>query len=325
MSPDSIVRAVPGPAAGAQPRSPADAAAISAAAAAQRRQKTRVWISRILLVVLALSAWELASRFWIDTDGKAHLSKAGDLLWIRHASLYLLDPFHYSQPTDIALKLADWFTQGTSTGTIWQHVIYTLGNALAGFVIGGVVGVVLGILLGRARFAAAVLAPFIKAGNAIPRIVLASIFVLWFGGNGPNSKIATAVVLVFFPVFFNAFQGAREVQRSLVDNVRILGAGRWQVLRSVVIPSALSWILTSLHVAFGLAIIGAVVGEYMGSPRGLGYLIATSASNYDAAGVFAGIIVLGVLALIVESLLALLEQRLFRWRPPAEGTAENAV
>ncbi len=131
---------------------------------------------------------------------------------------------------------------------------------------------VLGIALGRIRFLADVLGPYIKVLNALPRIVLAPIFLIWFG-LGPASKVASAVVLVFFPVFFNAFQGAREVDRNLVANSRILGASNRQVTLQVVIPSATSWIFTSLHVSFGFALIGAIVGEYIGATKGLGLLV----------------------------------------------------
>jgi NitT/TauT family transport system permease protein len=318
-----MVHPASGTVADTERRSPADAEAISAARAAQRRHRYRIWTVRILLVAVALGAWELGARYWVDFDGHTHWSK--DLLWKRHAQTWVFDQFFYSQPSAIWQKLVHWFTAGTGNGSIWENIAYTLFEATMGFVLGSLAGVLLGILLGRARFFAAVLAPFIKAGNAIPRIVLASIFVIWFGSDGANSKIATAVVLVFFPVFFNAFQGAREVERNLVDNARILGASRWKVLSTVVIPSAMSWILTSLHVAFGLALIGAVVGEYLGGKRGLGLLIAQGTGNFDTAAVFGGMLLLAVLALIVEWLLTAVESRLFRWRPPSAGAAEHRI
>jgi NitT/TauT family transport system permease protein len=298
-------------------------AIIRAADAMHRRRKIKIWLVRLLLVVVWLGSWELAARFWIDTDGHPHWTK--DLTWKTHAARWFIDPFFFSQPSQIWQRLVDWFVHGTSTGSIWEHMGYTLFEAIAGFAIGSLLGVAFGILLGRVRFPAEVMAPFIKAGNAVPRIVLATIFVIWFGTAGPAAKIASAVVLVFFPVFFNAFQGAREVQRNLVDNARILGASRRQVLTTIVIPSALSWILTSLHIAFGLALIGAVVGEYLGGRRGLGTLIQTAGGNLQPDGVFAGMIILGVLALGAEWLLAALENRLFRWRPPASSNVDIVV
>ena len=260
-------------------------------------RRTKLWSVRFGLVVLWLVSWELAATHWID-------------------------PFFYSKPSAIGDRLTDWFTKGTAFGSIWTQLAVTLEEAVLGFLIGAVAGVVFGILLGRARFAAEVAAPFIKAANAVPRIVLASLFIIWFG-LGLTSKVATAVVLVFFAVFFNAFQGAREVDRNLVDNARILGASRTQVLTSIVVPSATSWIFASLHAAFGFALIGAVVGEYAGADKGLGLLIANAQGTFDAAGIYAGMIIITVVALLAEYLITLLENRLLRWRPPVRTSGDN--
>jgi NitT/TauT family transport system permease protein len=244
---------------------------------------------RLLLVVVWLGSWELAARTTID-------------------------PFYYSMPSRIWTRLVDWFTDGTSQGSIWVNIGVTLEEAVLGFLIGTAAGVVLGVLLGRSRFLAEVLSPFIKGANAIPRIVLASLFVIWFG-LGMSSKVATAFVLVFFAVFFNAFQGAREVDKVLVDNARILGASRWDLMRSIILPSATSWILASMHVAFGFALIGAVVGEFTGADKGMGLLIAHSQGNFDAAGIYAGMLIITVVALLAEWLITRLETRLTGWRP----------
>ena len=252
----------------------------------------RLWLVRLLVVVVWLGSWELAASHWID-------------------------PFFYSKPSAIWGRLVDWFTVGTSFGSIWTQIVITLEETVLGFVVGAVGGVLLDILLGRARIIAEVAAPFVKAINAVPRIVLASLFVIWFG-LGLTSKVATAVVLVFFAVFFNAFQGAREVDRNLVNNARILGASRVQVLTSIVVPSAMSWIFASLHAAFGFALIGAVVGEYAGADKGLGLLIATSQGTFDSAGIYAGMIIITAIALIAEYALTILERRLLRWRPPVQ-------
>jgi sulfonate transport system permease protein len=296
----------------------ADREVVRAFVLARRRHRFKVWSVRVALVVAGLSLWELAARYWVDFNGQTHFSKPLD--WKDSAQRWGIDQFFYSQPSQIAGRLRDWFTTGPSSGPIWEHIGVTLWEATSGFLIGSLAGVVLGILLGRARFAAEVLAPFIKAANAIPRIVLASLFVIWFG-LGLSSKIATAVVLVFFAVFFNAFQGAREVDRNLVNNARILGARPLRVLTSIVIPSATSWILASLHVAFGFALIGAVVGEVIGSKRGLGLLIAHSQGTFDAAGIYAGMIIITVVALGAEWILTAAEKRLLRWRPPAASEA----
>jgi NitT/TauT family transport system permease protein len=250
---------------------------------------------RVALVVVWLGSWELAART-------------------------VMDPFFFSMPSEIWRKLVTWFTEGTSFGSIWLNMGVTFEEAVLGFLTGVVGGVVLGVLLGRASFVAEVVSPFIKGANAIPRIVLASLFVIWFG-LGIQSKVATSFVLVFFAVFFNAFQGAREVDRVLVDNARILGADRWQLLRTIVLPSATSWILASMHVAFGFALIGAVVGEYTGSNRGMGLLINHSQGNFDPAGIYAGMLVITAMALVAEWLITKLEKRLTSWRPPSAADA----
>lgn len=225
-----------------------------------------------------------------------------------------IDPFFYSKPSLIWARLVEWFTEGTQFGSIWLQIYTTVQEAVLGFAIGTVAGVVLGVLLGRSRYWAEVLAPFIKALNAVPRIVLASLFIIWFG-LGLSSKVATVVVLVFFAVFFNAFTGAREVDGNVINNARILGASRRQVLVTIVLPSATTWILSSLHTAFGFALIGAVVGEYAGASKGLGLLISNSQGTFDSAGIYAGMIIITVIALIAEWGIGMAENRLLKWRP----------
>ncbi|MFJ2667561.1 ABC transporter permease [Nocardia fluminea] len=257
--------------------------------AKNRKSKLRVWGLRAALIVLWLGSWELVASLWID-------------------------PFFYSKPSLIFDRLVEWFTEGTQFGSIWLQIYTTVQEAVLGFVIGTVAGVVLGTLLGRSRYWADVLAPFIKALNAVPRIVLASLFIIWFG-LGLSSKVATVVVLVFFAVFFNAFTGAREVDGNVINNARILGASKRQILGSIVLPSATTWILSSLHTAFGFALIGAVVGEYAGASKGLGLLISNAQGTFDAAGIYAGMIIITVVALIAESLIGFAEGRLLKWRP----------
>jgi NitT/TauT family transport system permease protein len=183
-----------------------------------------------------------------------------------------------------------------------------------GFLIGSVLGIVCGIALGRNRLLSDVFSVYIKIANSVPRVVLGSIFIIALG-LGMASKVALAVVMVFFVVFGNAFQGVREADGNLIANARILGASDRSVTFSVVLPSALTWILASLHVSFGFALVGAVVGEFLGSRQGIGLLIATAQGAFNAAGVFAAMIVLAVVALIAEFLLTQLENRLLKWRP----------
>ncbi|WP_083880545.1 ABC transporter permease [Nocardia araoensis] len=263
-----------------------------------RRARIRTWGLRVALVALWLGAWELTATVWID-------------------------PFFYSKPSLIWARLVEWFTEGTQFGSIWLQIYTTVQEAVLGFVIGTVAGVVLGVLLGRSRYWAEVLAPFIKALNAVPRIVLASLFIIWFG-LGLSSKVATVVVLVFFAVFFNAFTGAREVDGNVIDNARILGASRRQVLVSIVLPSATTWILSSLHTAFGFALIGAVVGEYAGASKGLGLLISNAQGTFDSAGIYAGMIIVTVAALIAEWGIGTAENRLLKWRP-SQSTSNHGI
>ncbi|MDR6501463.1 NitT/TauT family transport system permease protein [Burkholderia ambifaria] len=263
--------------------------------AAQRRLRRRrnlIVTLRIAVLVLVLGGWELAAR----------------LKWI--------DPFFFSMPSLIFAQLQDWFANGTSQGPLLTQVWVTLEETGIGFVIGSVAGVICGIVLGRNKLMADVFGLYIQIANSIPRVVLGSIFVIALG-LGMASKIALAVVMVFFVVFGNAFQGVREADRYLIANAQILGASRRQITTAVVIPSALSWILASLHVSFGFALVGAVVGEFLGSKQGIGLLISTAQGAFNASGVFAAMIVLAVVALAADYLLTWLEKRLLKWRPAA--------
>jgi len=264
----------------------------------RRRRKYLVLFTQVVVLVIILATWEFGTRFG------------------------LIDPFFFGSPTGIVLRLADWFANGTAYGPFWEQVWITLEEALLGFVFGVGSGVVLGVLLGEVPFLADVFGPYIKIVNALPRIVLGSIFVIWLGLGLP-SKVLLAAVLVFFVVFFNAFQGVRTVDRNLVANARILGASRLQVVQHVVIPSAMTWIIASLHVALGFSIIGAIVGEFLGAQGGLGLVIATAQNTFDASGVFGAMLVIGVLALVAEGLMSQIERRLLAWRP--KSTSENNI
>jgi NitT/TauT family transport system permease protein len=235
--------------------------------------------------------------------------------WQALASAGRIDVFFFGEPSGVWRQLADWVRNGTTEGPLWAQVWVTLQETVIGFAIGVGLGVVCGIVLGRIRVLADILSIYIGALNSIPRIVLGSIFIIWFG-LGMSSKIALAVLLVFFNVFFNAFQGAREVDLSLVANARLLGAGRLAVVTQVVVPSAFSWIIASLRAAFGFAITGAVVGELLGAQQGLGTLIAQAQGDFNPDGVYAGLVVTTVLAIVAEGAITLVERRLLRWRPP---------
>jgi NitT/TauT family transport system permease protein len=259
---------------------------------ARRRRLAAVWTARIGFAVVVIGGWQLLTAEKV------------------------IDPFFYGQPSGIWKRTVDLFAHGTEFGSFWIDIETTLKEAVFGFGLGAVAGIILGIALGQSRFLADVLGPYIKVVNAIPRIVLGSIFIVAFG-VGVTPKVLLSAVLVFFVVFFNAFQGVREVDRNILANVRVLGASPLQVVRHVTVPSALTWIIASLHTAFGFAIVGALVGEVLGAQHGVGLVIKTAQGNLDPNGVFAGMLVISVITLGAEYLITLLERRVLSWRPPA--------
>jgi NitT/TauT family transport system permease protein len=281
---------------------PAGADEGSIAAAARRRHRNRrlqVWGARALTLVIVIGGWQLFTAEKI------------------------VDPFFFGQPSGIVTQLRDWIQHGTEYGSLWQQIWITMKEALLGFLYGVMTGIFFGVLLGMIPFLADVLGPYIKVMNAIPRIVLGSIFVVWLG-LGSSSKIMLAAVLVFFVVFFNAFQGVREVDHNLINNARVLGASRLAIVRHVVVPSALTWIIASLHVAFGFSVIGAIVGEFLGATKGLGLVIASSQNHFSPDGVFAAMLIIAIIALSAEGLIGQLERRLLSWRPPSPSEASAA-
>jgi NitT/TauT family transport system permease protein len=257
----------------------------------ERRRQLNVAVLRLLVAVVFLGSWELTTRLnWVDV-------------------------FFWSQPSAIFNKLWYWISQGTELGPLWEQLLVTMEETVGGFIVGSILGVIIGVALGRSRLLSDVLGPYIKGANAIPRVVVGALFAISLGLD-IKSKIATAAVLVFFVVFFNAFQGVREVDRNLIANARILGANDRQLTTEILIPSALSWIVASLHTSFGLALVGAVVGELFGATQGIGELIYNAKNQFDAAGVFAGMGLLAAMALVAEALITALEDRLIKWRPP---------
>lgn len=218
--------------------------------------------------------------------------------------------FFFGEPDQIFLRIWEWF----AGGEIYRHLFVTLYETLMAFVIGTVSGLFAGLWLARAPTAAAVLDPFIKGLNSMPRVILAPIFAVWFG-LGPASKIALGVTLVFFIVFFNVYQGVREVNPTVLASARMLGATNRQLMRTVYIPSAMSWVFSSLHTSVGMAFVAAVIGEYLGSAEGVGYLILQAETTFDMNTVMAGILVLTAFALVIDRAVTELERRFMRWQP----------
>src|ERR1700686_2583266 len=226
----------------------------------------------------------------------------------------LLPPFFFSNPLDIGSQIFDWFR----SGVIWKHLAITLWESILAFAIGALGGVAVGFWFARQPLVAAVFDPYVKMVNALPRVVLAPIFTLWLG-LGIWSKVALGVTLVFFIVFFNVYQGVKEVSGTVLANARMLGMSERQLMRHVYWPSALSWMFSSLHTSVGFAVVGAVVGEYLGSAAGLGYLIQQAEGVFDVAGVFAGMFVLSAFVILIDMAVTVVERRLLVWRAGAGG------
>lgn len=218
--------------------------------------------------------------------------------------------FFFGEPVIILQRIWEWF----AGGEIYSHLGVTLYETVMAFVIGTVAGLAVGLWLALSPVAAAVADPFIKGFNSMPRVILAPIFAVWFG-LGPASKIALGFTLVFFIVFFNVYQGVREVNPNVLASAKMLGATRQQLLRYVYLPSAMSWVFSSLHTSVGMAFVAAVIGEYLGSAEGVGYLILQAETTFDMNTVMAGILVLTACALILDRIVTEVEKRLMRWQP----------
>jgi NitT/TauT family transport system permease protein len=224
-----------------------------------------------------------------------------------------------SQPVEIARGIVDV----VATGVIWQHFDATLKEMAAGYVVGAITGVALGFLCGRIKLLGDILNPYITLFNGIPKVALAPVFVIWFG-IGLMSKIAIILTMVFFVVFINTFAGLRSVNEDYVAIVRIMGASGWQVVREVFLPATLPFIIVGLRAGIPFSVIGAVVGEFIASTRGLGFFINYNQGTYDTNGIFVGVTILALLVVVLDLLLSLLERRLLKWRPEVEAKSVGA-
>jgi NitT/TauT family transport system permease protein len=240
------------------------------------------------------------------------------LLWHVLTAREILPSFFFGRPLEVLTRIADWF----ASGKIFPHLGVTLLETLLAFVIGTLLGLGIGLWLALSPTASKLLDPYITALNSMPRVILAPIFAVWFG-LGIWSKVVLGVTLVFFIVFFSVYNGVREVSPTILANARMLGAGRRQLLRHVYLPSATAWVFSSLHASVGMAFVGAVVGEYLGSSRGVGYLILQAEGTFDINTVFAGILVLTACALVLDFAVSVAERRLLRWRPTTSPPAPS--
>ncbi len=260
----------------------------------------RVWQVGVLILVFVL--WHVLTKpglvppFVFDDDTQA--------------------AFFFGEPLKIAARIVNWFFV---TRDIYGHLAVTLLETVLAFGLGTALGLGFGLWLALSPVAAAILDPYIKALNSMPRVILAPIFAVWFG-LGVASKVALGITLVFFIVFFNVYQGVREVSPVILANARMLGADGRQLLRHVYLPSATSWVFSSLHTSVGLAFVGAVVGEYLGSAKGVGYLILQAEGTFDINTVMAGILVLTGFALLLDGAVGRIEKRLMKWQPRAAET-----
>jgi NitT/TauT family transport system permease protein len=230
----------------------------------------------------------------------------------------ILPPFFFGKPLVVLEKIWEWF----ASGKIYKHLWITLIETALAFTVGTLLGLAVGLWLGLSPMASALLDPYIKALNSMPRVILAPIFAVWFG-LGIWSKVALGVTLVFFIVFFNVYQGVREVSPVVLANARMLGMNERQLLRHVYWPSALTWVFSSLHTSVGFALVGAVVGEYLGSSAGLGYKIHEAESVFDVTGVFAGMLILSVFVILIDMLVTRIENRFLVWRPQTSLAART--
>lgn len=263
---------------------PATSEMVAKAEREEMRKRWGIRIGQVLIGLVILSVWQFAS-------GR------------------LIDEFFISSPIAVAAKLWLW----TKNGTLANAFSYTMQAMALGFIIGSICGFAVGFLLGRSDTAAKLFDPYITAIYCLPKIALAPLLIMWFG-IGLESKIAMAALIVFFLVFLNTFAGVRDVSAIHINAARIMGANSWQLLRYVIFPSAAAWVLTGLKVSVPYALIGAVVGELISSNRGLGFLIGQASGLFDTAGVFAGLVVLAVTGIVLNSALKALENHLLRWR-----------
>jgi NitT/TauT family transport system permease protein len=247
---------------------------------------------QLALIAAFVGAWELGVR-WHAADATKGI-----------------DPFFFSAPSQIAATIASWWQHGYIVG----DVFITMEETVLGLFVGGAIGIVLAVLLASSRWLGAVFVPFLVLFNSLPRVTLVPLFILWFGFT-LWSKMVSAIVLVLFVVFFATYDGIKDVDPTLIANVRVLGASRWAVMRHVLVPSALTWIFSSLRSAVGFALIGAVVAEYFGAQAGVGYRIQYSEAQLNTSGVFGGLFILMVLVFLINLFFEWLQRRLLVWKP----------
>jgi NitT/TauT family transport system permease protein len=253
-------------------------------------KRTFVNVGRVVLPVAVLLFWEFASG---DPDEGA-----------------LIDEFYISKPSEIWQALVDWFNEGI----LWESIQATLVAMFWGFLLGAVLGIIVGVILGSSPVLSGIFRPFLVSLNSIPRLALVPLFILWFG-FGLQMKVALVSLIVFFLVFYATYEGVRDVEQRLLDVLKVMDASKLTLQMKVRIPSAMAWIIQGLQVSIPYALVAAVTAEIIGSNTGIGFLIQRSAGVFYTAGVFAGIVLLVIVAVIINALVTLVERRLLRWKP----------
>ena len=246
------------------------------------------------------------SALWLQV---ARLALMLALLAVWQVAAGYVGEFWISKPTAIATRLVEWI----GSGYLLTHLSITLQETALGFILGATSGIAAGFLLGTSPFLGKLTDPFVTAIYSLPKVALAPLFVLWFG-IGIEMKVVLAATIVFFLVFYNTYAGVRDVERELLDVLKVMGAKRWHLLLKVVLPGSLHWIYVGLKLSVPYALIGAVVGELVASSRGLGYLLQYSAGQFDTTGLMATLFILMVLAMIMNEVLNRTEAVLLRWK-----------
>jgi NitT/TauT family transport system permease protein len=254
----------------------------------------------------------LSSRIFSPQSRVAWYRLLFTLVWLatwQFASGRLVDPFWVSSPSAIAYTFWNWLW----SGLLLRHLAVTFQETAIGFLFGSLLGVVLGVLIGQSETVRRTFDPFLTAFYGVPKIALAPLFIMWFG-IGMMPKIVLAAVSVFFLVLFNTLGGVREVDSKLINAMKVMGASRFQILAKVVLPASLPWIMLGLKLGLPYGFIGAVAAEMMASNEGIGFLTQSSAGQFDTAGVFCALVALMLVTTLMNEVLGLIEDRLFRWR-----------
>jgi NitT/TauT family transport system permease protein len=293
---DSTTRAA-APAPTAQERAPAMSAPPQPSplvAKLRRERRMRWWRlqgARVLLLIVLICGWQFL------------VGKPGAHPWT------LVDEYYVSKPSAIWDAVHGWLNQGVLFSNIWV----TTKEMILGFAIGATLGLAIGFFIGTSKFVGEVLTPFISALYSVPRLALVPLFLIWFG-LGIASKLAFVAMLVFFLVFYNTYAGVRDVDKDLLDTLRVMGARRRHLYLKVTLPSAMTWILAGLRTSAPYALVGAVTAEMISSNEGMGYLLTRSSGQFFTAGVFGAIVVMMVMAIAVNGLVVLAEHRLLSWK-----------